>query len=75
MFFDPDYDTPQEIGEEKIDKVVIEALSAAGVDPAVVYAYYKTGLPVNEGNCLYSNLLQTPLYKFMGFVHLYGFSL
>jgi hypothetical protein len=26
VFFDSDFDTPQEIGEEKIDKVVIEAL-------------------------------------------------
>ena len=50
VFFDPDSDTPQEISEEKINRMMNEALSAAGVDPAVVYAYNKTGLLVSEDN-------------------------
>jgi len=50
VFFDPDSDKPQEISEEQIDSMMNEALSAAGVDPAVVYAYNKTGLLVSEEN-------------------------
>lgn len=36
VFFDPYSDNPQVISEEQINSMMIEALSAAGVDPAVV---------------------------------------
>jgi hypothetical protein len=50
VFFDPDADTPQQITEEKLGRMMNEALSAAGIDPALVYAYNKTGLLVSEDN-------------------------
>jgi hypothetical protein len=50
LFFDPDADTPQEISEEILRKEILKALAAAGVDPAAVYAYNKTGLLVSEEN-------------------------
>ena len=50
IFFDPDADLPQAITEEKLGRLMNEALSAAGVDPVLVYAYNKTGLLVSEEN-------------------------
>ena len=50
VFFDPDADTPRQISEEMINSEMLKALAAAGVDPAVVYAYNKTGLLVSEEN-------------------------
>jgi integrase len=48
LFFDPDADTPQQITEEKLDRLMNEALSAAGVDPALVYAYNMPQTPMND---------------------------
>jgi hypothetical protein len=50
LFFDPDADTPQPINEEKLRSDIVEALSEAGIDPVLVYAYHKTGLLVSEDN-------------------------
>jgi integrase len=50
LFFDPDTDTPQQITEEKLNRLMNEAFSAAGIDPVLVYAYNKTGLLVSEDN-------------------------
>ena len=50
VFFDPDADTPQQISEDRLGRLMNEALSAAGVDPVLVYAYNKTGLLVSEDN-------------------------
>lgn len=50
LFFDPDADTPQPINEEKLRSEIVEALSEAGIDPVLVYAYHKTGLLVSEDN-------------------------
>ena len=50
LFFDPDADTPQEMSGEKIDKVAIEAMVKAGIDPAYIYAFKKTGLLVTTDN-------------------------
>ena len=48
VFFDPDADTPQEIDPEKVTKLMTEAMAAAGLDPALIYAYRQTGLLVTE---------------------------
>jgi hypothetical protein len=50
VFFDPDSDTPEEISEDRLTRMLNEALSATGVDPALVYAHNKTGLIVSEEN-------------------------
>lgn len=50
LFFDPDADTPQEMSGEKIDKVTIEAMVKAGIDPSYIYAFKKTGLLVTTDN-------------------------
>jgi hypothetical protein len=53
VFFDPDSDTPQVCGPEAADRVedrMIEAMSAAGIRPEVIYAFRKTGRIVTEDN-------------------------
>ena len=50
VFFDPDADTPQEIDPEKVTKLMTEAMAAAGLDPALTYAYRQTGMLVTEQN-------------------------
>ena len=50
IFFDPDADTPQEIDAEKLDKMTIEAMVKAGIDPSYIYAFKKTGLLVTTDN-------------------------
>ncbi len=53
IFFDPDADTPQPCGPEAADRLddqIIEAMSAAGVRPEVIYAFRKTGRIVTEDN-------------------------
>ena len=50
IFFDFDADIPKAIAEEEIARMMNEALTAAGVDPVIVYAHNKTGLLVSEEN-------------------------
>ena len=50
VFCDPDADTRQPIPEEKLSRLMNEALSVAGVDPVLVSAHKKTSLLVSEGN-------------------------
>lgn len=50
IFFDPDADTPQVISQEKLDALMVESMEAAGLDPAFIYAYKKTGLLVSTQN-------------------------
>jgi hypothetical protein len=40
----------QEIDAEKLDKVMIEAMVKAGIDPFYIYAFKKTGLLVTADN-------------------------
>jgi hypothetical protein len=47
IFFDPSADTPQPINAEVVEQVMSEAMHAAGIDPAKIYAMQKTGfMPV-----------------------------
>jgi hypothetical protein len=48
VFFDPDYDTPVALSEEKLRAHALEAMRAAEIPPHLVYAYAKTGFIVNE---------------------------
>lgn len=46
VFFDPDADTPQPFNADKITR----AMSTAGIEPAKIYAYRKTGLLASSEN-------------------------
>jgi len=50
LFFDPEADTPQGMNDETIDKLTIDAMVKAGIDPSYIYAYKKTGLLVTTDN-------------------------
>src|SRR5207247_327295 len=50
IFFEPDADEPILISEEKYDEAMVEAMSAAGLDPALIFAYKRTGRLVTETN-------------------------
>jgi hypothetical protein len=50
IFFDPDADTPQEISQEKLDTLMEESMRAAGIGPAKIYAYKKTGFLASTKN-------------------------
>jgi integrase len=50
VFFDPDEDTPQEITEDEFNRIFIKAAVKAGVDPAYIHAFKKTGLLVTTDN-------------------------
>ena len=51
IFFDPRANTPQPLKIEKEDELKILALmTQAGIDPALIHAYQKTGRIVTEEN-------------------------
>ncbi len=50
MFFDPNADTPQPLDMDEMTALMVEAMVEAGVEPARIYAYRKTGLIVTEEN-------------------------
>ena len=50
VFFDPDADTPQPFNSDTYARELAEAMAAAGIDPALIYAAKKTGLLVTEDN-------------------------
>ena len=50
VFFDPDADTPQPVDMDAYEKELAEAMAAAGIDPALIYASRKTGMLVTEDN-------------------------
>jgi hypothetical protein len=48
LFFDPSADEPRPIIEEVIDQHMLEAMHKAGLHPAIIYAYQKTGRIVTQ---------------------------
>ncbi len=53
IFFDPDSDEPAPISQKKqveYDRVLVAAMIKVGVDPALIYAFKKTGRIVTEKN-------------------------
>ncbi len=50
VFFDPDADEPRELDLERYENDLAEAMTAAGIDPRLIYAALKTGLLVTEEN-------------------------
>ncbi len=47
-FFDPDADEPVALDPDYVQGQILTAMGAAGVDPAIAYAYRKTGLLLDE---------------------------
>jgi hypothetical protein len=51
VFFDPRADTPQPLKiEEKDERKILALMTKAGIDPALIHAYQKTGRLVTEEN-------------------------
>ena len=50
MFFEAEVDELGPIDQERFDAVMISAMQAAGVDPAMIYAYRSTGILISEQN-------------------------
>ena len=50
VFFDPDAAEPKQIDPDRFDREVTRALAQAGIDPAFIYAYRRTGLIVTTQN-------------------------
>lgn len=50
IFFDPDSDEPRPIREADFTEASVEAMRLAAIDPALIYAFKKTGMLVTEEN-------------------------
>jgi hypothetical protein len=51
IFFDPRADTPQPFKiQEEDEREILAAMTQAGLDPALIHAYQKTGRLVTEEN-------------------------
>ena len=50
IFFDPGADTPQFMDVQKVTDELAFTMVRAGFDPAIIYAFRKTGLIVTEMN-------------------------
>ena len=50
VFFDPDADTPQPMDMDVARRQIAEVMAKTGADPAVIYAFVKTGLIVTGAN-------------------------
>lgn len=50
VFFDPAAEELRPINDEVVDQLFLEAMHRAQVDPAIIYAYQKTGRIVTREN-------------------------
>ena len=50
IFFDPDSDTPIPVDEDLIKTDIVKAMASAGIDPALIYAFHRTGFIISEEN-------------------------
>jgi len=50
VFFDPERDTPVPLSDEEYEHAVLAAMSSAGLDPALIYAFKRTGSMVTDSN-------------------------
>ncbi len=50
IFFDPSADEPRPMVEEVLEQKMLEALHTAGIRPAIIYAFQKTGRLVTYEN-------------------------
>jgi hypothetical protein len=50
IMFDPDADTPVPIKPEKLRRIIVEAFKHTFINPAIIYAFEKTGFFISEDN-------------------------
>ena len=50
VFFDPDSEGPEPLSEVRMEEEFVRAATVAGLDPAIIFAYVKTGMLVTEHN-------------------------
>ena len=50
VFFDPDADTPQFLNQNAMADLIQDAMVKAGIEPAKIYAFRKTGMLLSEDN-------------------------
>ncbi len=50
IFFDPDANEPVPLNPQQYEQAMIETMSQAGIDPAFIYAFKRTGRIVTESN-------------------------
>jgi hypothetical protein len=50
VFFDPDADEPRPMDPARLQAQIIGAMQAAGIEPAKIHAYKRTGLLVTAEN-------------------------
>lgn len=50
IFFDPQSDEPRPFDPEDYRRTAVEAMQKAGINPALIYAFSRTGLIVTEEN-------------------------
>ncbi len=50
VFFDPDADQPRQLDPAKTEAQIVAAMQAAGMEPAKIHAFKRTGLIVTADN-------------------------
>jgi integrase len=50
VFFDPQADGPRPLDEDTLVTTMVDAMKAAGIDPAKIHAYRRTGMLVTSEN-------------------------
>jgi hypothetical protein len=50
VFFDPKADEPRPLDDELLVTTVVDAMKAAGIDPAKIHAYRRTGMLLTNEN-------------------------
>jgi hypothetical protein len=50
LIVEPGKDTPIPMNIDEVNEAIVKALTAAGIDPSIIYAYHKTGFLVSEEN-------------------------
>jgi hypothetical protein len=50
IFFDPGAEIPKPLDEDKVRATMMDAMASAGIDPALIYAFRRTGRIISEFN-------------------------
>jgi len=50
IFFDPDADQPVPLNPQQYEQDMVETMTQAGINPAFIYAFKRTGRIVTESN-------------------------
>ena len=50
VFFDPDAEQPGPLSQTRMEEELVRAATVAGIDPAIIFAYVKTGMLVTSHN-------------------------